>query len=296
MPRPGRGLCPHGEDIHRQGMVRGPAGATADRLALRGDFEKEFFREIAKALGAAASYGFKGNELRERVNDILRPGYLTMVIDEAHFLWPQRNIREASPRRIEWVRASLANYGVPVVMIATHQFTKAQQQIEKHTNWSSEQLIGRIAFCAKLPDHLKKDDIAAVARFHLPEADARSITFLVDYVIASKKHLASIDHGVKAARHEASKAGRTSVTYKDVMIGFNNTVLPSDRNLVSATQGAEIGATRRKKGQSRMYAEPSQQPFKTISALVPERDSGTALIVTPDRKNKRSGPASLSSV
>jgi DNA transposition AAA+ family ATPase len=259
--------------------------------------EKEFFREIAKALGAAASYGFKGNELRERVNDILRPGYLTIVIDEAHFLWPQRNLREASPRRIEWVRASLANYGVPVVMIATHQFTKAQQQIEKHTNWSSEQLIGRISFCAKLPDHLEKDDIAAVARFHLPEADARSIAFLVDYVIASKKHLASIDHGVRAARHEAHKAGRSTVTYKDVMIGFNNTVLPSDRNLANAAQGAETGARTRRKGQSKVYALPVlQQPIKTISAPSLERDSGAALIVTPDRKNKRSGHASLSTV
>jgi len=228
--------------------------------------DKEFFREIAKALGAAASYGLKGNELRERVNDILRPGYLTLVIDEAHFLWPQRNLREASPRRIEWVRASLANYGVPVVMIATHQFTKAQQQIEKHTNWSSEQLIGRIAFCAKLPDHLEKDDIAAVARFHLPEADARSIGFLVDYVIASKKHLASIDHGVKAARHEANKAGRATVTYKDVMIGFSNTVLPSDRNLVNATQADPVT---RMKGQSKVYAMPVQQPLKRFPRQFP---------------------------
>jgi DNA transposition AAA+ family ATPase len=259
--------------------------------------EKEFFREIAKALGAAASYGFKGNELRERVNDILRPGYITLCIDEAHWLWPTRNLREATPRRIEWVRCSLANYGVSVAMISTHQFTRAQQQIEKHTNWSSEQLIGRIAFCAKLPDHLKRDDIAAVARFHLPEAEDRTIDFLVDYVIASKKHLASIDHGVKAARHEAHKAGRTTITHKDVLIGFNNTVLPSDRNLINAAQGAAPGALSHKKGQSKVYALPSQcRPPETISAPSPERDSSAALIVTSDRKNMRSDQASLSSV
>jgi hypothetical protein len=193
--------------------------------------DKEFFREIAKALRAASSYGFKGNELRERVNDILQLGHLSLVIDEAHFLWPTRNVREATPRRIEWVRTSLANHGVPVVMVATHQFTKAQQQIEKHTNWSSEQLVGRIAFCAKLPDRLDPKDIEAVARFHLPEAEPRSIKFLVDYVVASKKHLASIEHGVKAARHQAALAGRAKVTYADIMLGFNNTVLPSDRAL-----------------------------------------------------------------
>ncbi len=174
--------------------------------------DKEFFREIAKAIGSASGYGLKTNELRERINDILRPGFITLVIDEAHFLWPSRNLREASPRRIEWVRSSLANYSVPVAMIATHQFTKAQQQIEKNTNWSSEQLIGRIAFCAKLPDHLKEGDIAAVARFHLPDAEERTITFLVDYVIASKKHLASIEHGVlkrlgtKRTRQDATRS------------------------------------------------------------------------------------------
>jgi hypothetical protein len=235
--------------------------------------EKEFFREIAKAVGAAASYGFKGNELRERVNDILRPGYLTLVIDEAHFLWPQRNLREATPRRIEWVRASLANYGTPVVMIATHQFTKSQQQIEKNTNWSSEQLIGRIAFCAKLPDRLPKEDIAAVARFHLPEAEDRSIAFLVDYVIASKKNLASIDHGVKAARHEAAKAGRASVTHTDIMVGFNHTVLPSDRNLMNASLSPAKGAAAGLKRRSKVYALP-------ISAPIPERDSVASVTVT----------------
>lgn len=254
--------------------------------------EKEFFREIAKALGAASSYGLKGNELRERVNDILRPGYITLCLDEAHWLWPTRNLREATPRRIEWVRCSLANYGVPVVMIATHQFTRAQQQIEKHTNWSSEQLIGRIAFCAKLPGQLQEGDIAAVARFHLPEAEERTIRFLVDYVIASKKHLASIDHGVKAARHEARKAGRATVTHKDVMIGFNNTLLPSDRNLASGEDETAATKSRPVKGPSKVFAEQLQNPLEPLSAPIPERDSGAALIAT-DRQNIRS-TASLS--
>jgi hypothetical protein len=250
--------------------------------------DKEFYREVAKALGAAASYGLKGNELRERVNDILRPGHLTLVIDEAHFLWPSRNLREASPRRIEWVRSSLANYAVPVAMIATHQFTKAQQQIEKNTNWSSEQLIGRIAFCAKLPDHLEETDIAAVARFHLPNAEDRTIEFLVNYVIASKKHLASIEHGVKAARHEARKAGRDEVTHKDLLTAFTNTVVPSDQNLSQAFAGAK--AVRPKRG----LLASSRGTNEPISTSGPERDTGGALTVNSDRTNNRSSAASLS--
>jgi hypothetical protein len=216
-----------------------------------------------------------------------------LVIDEAHFLWPQRNMRKSSPRHIEWVRASLANYGVPVIMVATHQFTKAQQQVEKHTNWESAQLVGRIAFCAKLPDRLEPSDIEAVARFHLPEAEAHTISFLVDYVIASKKHLASIDHGVKAARHEARKAGRSAVTHKDVLIGFNNTVLPSDAALAHAGHVSPIGP---RKSQRNASAATLQQPCETISKPLPERDRGESLTVKSERRFRRSAPTSLSTV
>jgi hypothetical protein len=49
------------------------------------------------------------------------------------------------------------------------------------------------------------------------------------------------------------------------------------------------------KGHSKVYAHPVRvEPQKTISAPIPERDSGAALVVTPDRKNKRSASASLS--
>jgi len=252
--------------------------------------DKEFFREINRALYATAGYGLKTNELRERGTGILREGHLTLVIDEGHFLWPQRNLREASPRRIEWVRASLVNYSVPVAIISTHQFTKSQQQLEKHSNWSSEQFIGRLAFCAKLPARLKRGDIEAVARFHLPEAEERTIDFLVNYVVASKKHLASIEHGVRAARHEAKKHGRLTVTYDDVMVGFDNTVIPTDANLANAAQTAETRAARRRKGGSPFFETMLPEPPESI----PERDSGSGLVVKLDRKDKRSDQASLS--
>ncbi len=132
-----------------------------------------------------------------------------------------------------------------MALIATHQFTRAQQIIEKNTHWSSEQLIGRIAFCAKLPDHLVKDDIADVVRYHIPEAEKRTVDFLVDYVVASKKHLACVDHGVRAARHVARREGRNHLTHRDVLLGFNNTVLPSDRNLAGVAEVTRAGCDRK---------------------------------------------------
>ena len=244
--------------------------------------DKEFFREIALAIGAASSYGLKATELRERVNDILRQGHFALVVDEAHFLWPVQNLRDSIPRRMEWLRTSLANHNVPVVMIATHQFSKVQQLIEKKTTWSSEQLTGRIAFSAKLQDRLEENDIRSVAKYHLPEAEERSIEFLVQYVIASKKYLASIDHGVKAARHQAAKSGRTNVTHSDVIEGFKNTVLPSDQALAAAAGGIIPIA---KKNPFNRLAEPTHGICKG--------DSGTSfsrqILPEPPKARLRSG-------
>jgi hypothetical protein len=255
--------------------------------------EKVFFREIAQALGAAAGHGYKGNEIRERVNDILRAGHLTLVIDEAHWLWPSRNLREAVPRRIEWVRCSLNNHGVPVAMIATHQFTRSHQVIEKNTKWSSEQLIGRIGFCARLPDQLERDDIASVVRYHLPAAEERTVTFLVNYVIGSKKYLAAVDHMVRAARHEARKAGRDRVTHRDVMLGFDNTVVPSDAQMAAMSTPSARPLSKPRGKASKVFTTASLAHGNPLSASdLPERGVGAALKVSNPDRVKRSTLAS----
>jgi hypothetical protein len=248
--------------------------------------DKEFFREIAHAIGSSASYGFKTNELRERVNDVLQSGHLTLAIDEAHYLWPQRNFREALPKRINWVVSALNNYDVPVAMIATPQFTASQQRIEKNTHWKSAQLIGRISYCAALPDQLAPESLAAIARFHLPEASAESIGVLVDYATASQKHLAGIEQAVKAARHHARLKGRETITHADLMRAFDVTVTPSDAALAAATGPTPSTSATRIKRPGRIYAEPLQRPLKTISPPSPERETGGALVVSSDRSKR----------
>jgi hypothetical protein len=115
----------------------------------------------------------------------------------------------------------------------------------------------------------------------------------VNYVIASKKHLASIDHGVKAARHQARKNGREQVTYADIMLGFNNTVLPSDAALAAAAQGS--GALSMKSRRNPI-ASRLHEPSKTISTPISERETRSSLAVPPARSSRHSdNDASLSS-
>jgi len=176
----------------------------------------------------------EAQELRARISDVMQTGHLMLVIDEAHYLFPQTDVRRALPNRVNWMLTELVNFGVAVALISTPQFTASQRVIEKTTHWASEQLIGRIARYTRLPDRLDQEDLEAVARFHLPEGDKKSIAALVAYAQASRKYLAGIEHATKAARYEAQLQGRKKVTFDDIKRAIATSVMPSDAALQEA--------------------------------------------------------------
>ncbi len=190
-----------------------------------------FFRAIARSLGVSINLNSKAQQLRERIEDVLQRGDLMAVFDEAHYLWPQRNCREALPARINWIMTALVNYGVPVALVTTPQFTRAQKVVERRTHWASEQFIGRIAHYQKLPDYLDEQDLKAVARSLLPEGDRKSIETLVAYAQASAKYLAGIDAAVRRARFLVAKEYRTAVSFADIKLTIQENVIPSDSAL-----------------------------------------------------------------
>jgi hypothetical protein len=238
---------------------------------------KDFFRAVAKALGMSASYNLKAQDLRARIGDVLQGAYLTLVIDEAHYMFPQTNFREALPNRINWLLTELVNAGVPVALVSTPQFTISQKIIEKNTHWASEQLMGRISRYTALPERLEKRDLAAVARYHLPEGDERSIAALVAYAQASKKYLAGIEHATKAARFESKLQGRAKVTFNDIREAIGNSVMPSDLALQQALSPAPKTARKRS---SNPAATPLHSPF-TPPSPVPPRHEDDSLSVLP---------------
>ena len=81
-----------------------------------------FFRAIAKSLGVSINLNSKAQQLRDRVEEVLQRGGLILVLDEAHYLWPQSNYREALPARVNWLMTALVNHDVPVALITTPQF------------------------------------------------------------------------------------------------------------------------------------------------------------------------------
>jgi hypothetical protein len=79
-----------------------------------------------------------------------------LVIDEAHYLWPQYQRSYSSPELIDWVNTALVNHDVPVALICTDQFAKLKARVEKQTGWTSEQLEHRVKRYKKLSRTPKK--------------------------------------------------------------------------------------------------------------------------------------------
>lgn len=242
-----------------------------------------FYRAIAKSLGVSINLNSKAQDLRQRIEETLQAGHLILVLDEAHYLWPNLIDKRSLPARINWVMTALVNHGVPVCLVTTPQFSRNQKAIEAKTRWTSEQFIGRIGHYQKLPDALNDSDIAAIAQLALPEADADSVELLVTYAKGSARYIAAIEALVCRARFMAGKEGRTEIGADDLRKTIKTSVIPSDNALAQALLPAPV------KGRSRATPAPAVQsapprqvaPFQSNSEggnPMPRRETG--LVVT----------------
>ena len=190
-----------------------------------------FFRAIARSLGVSINLNSKAQQLRDRIEDVLQTGQLMLVLDEAHYLWPQTNYRGALPARVNWLMTALVNGGVPVALVTTPQFIRTQKEIEKRTCWTSEQFIGRIGHYEKLPEALTTADLIAVAQAVLPTGSAQTIELLASYAQSSAKYLAGIEAVVARARFVAARERRGKIGFADIKRAIQESVIPSDTAL-----------------------------------------------------------------
>jgi len=251
LPRRGKSFSAKAWCEQRPGAVRyAQVPATNDDFA--------FFRVIAECLGVSINLKSKAQELRGRIEETLQSSKLMLVLDEAHYLWPQSNYRHTTPGRVNWLMTALVNHGVPVALVTTPQFFLSQKEIEDRTHWTSEQFTGRIGHYEKLPEKLSADDLRLVAKAMLPEGDARSIESLADYAQGSKKYLGAIEAAVPRARYNANRAGRDKVIFADVKQAILESVIPSDSALAAALAPA---TTSRRKRPVQAAALPLQPQF-----------------------------------
>src|SRR5260370_11935351 len=149
-----------------------------------------------------------------------------IVIDEAHYLWPQYQRSYSSPELIDWVNTALVNHDVPVALICTDQFAKLKTRVETQTGWTSEQLEHRVKRYRKLPSTPTKEDLEAVAERLLavkwnsldqrwnvsgPMPHPDVIKMVAGYALTCKTRLPAVANTVAEARYQARRRERSQI-------------------------------------------------------------------------------------
>jgi hypothetical protein len=207
-----------------------------------------FFQKIGAALGFAAS-GRKAMELQSRAEEFFARSKMMLVIDEAHYLFPQTMRVASSPELIDWIDTALVNQGVPVALFCTDQFAKLKNRVERQTGWTSEQFMHRVFRYRKIEEKPPLADVEAVTRrllscawdhssqAWLPTTRACSevaVEALSKYAHAQSIPLAVAASCVDEARLNAQKARRLVVTQSDIFTALDEGQIPSDTALVRA--------------------------------------------------------------
>jgi DNA transposition AAA+ family ATPase len=71
--------------------------------------ETSFLHRLAQALGVSINLKSRALDLRLRVEEVLQGGDLMLVMDEAHYLWPQGRSSDTVPGRVNFVNTTLIN-------------------------------------------------------------------------------------------------------------------------------------------------------------------------------------------
>lgn len=212
-----------------------------------------FFQGLATAIGLAASKR-KATDMQVKVEDFFGKTGLMLVIDEAHYLWPQHERSHSNPELVDWINTALVNQRVPVALICTDQFAKLKVRVEKRTGWTSEQLEHRVKRYKKLPSTPAKADLEAVAarllamRWNASEqqwnlagssASRNFVHLVVGYALTCKMSLPAISDTIEEARYQARKNGRTQIAARDLRNALLDFRIPSDAALQRAFEKPE---------------------------------------------------------
>ncbi len=207
--------------------------------------EGELLREVAKALGMEITPTSTASRLRDRIDYVLSHTRLMLVFDEAHMIFPLNFSRNTAPARLNWVRRSVMDAGLPCAFVATPQsYDSAQKRYVKTTGYSIAQFSERFLKTVELPDELSREDLLAVARIHFPKIAEPYLHYVVEKTVATERNYVSdLEKIATLARDNAQESGRALPTLEDIKSALEDVLPPAARPaLAPATTGDEIGS------------------------------------------------------
>jgi hypothetical protein len=189
--------------------------------------ERGFYSAVAEELGIPRGSAYNGQQTSLRIIDALKTSRLTLVLDEAQRLWPQRSRPAQTPMRLLWL-TTLVNAGVPVGLVALPEFFRLQRALVQSSGWSDAQFNRRLSMIKELPVQLREEDLRRVARHWMPEGSADCHELLVRYAQASRINLSAITETLRAARFLARKSGRAEAAFTDIQDAVTHIRAPMD--------------------------------------------------------------------
>lgn len=188
-------------------------------LVPTGNDEKGLLLAIARSLGVPVNLTSKANALRERIEEALIGGRLLLVLDEAQQLWPESYPGDNMAKRIAWV-VSLANRGVPIVLLATGLFDVHQEAAVRLGHWDAKVFNSRLLTRTELPSQLPDQDLMRVARYLLPGLGAQLPEYLAIFGSTREVPLRAMVAAVTRAKHLAALEGRLELSEGNVASGI----------------------------------------------------------------------------
>lgn len=240
--------------------------------------EKSLYKAVAEALGVADGVSYSGQQIRERVEEVLRRSKLMLVFDEAQNLWPRRMRPTSVPSRVLWVM-SLMNMSVPIAFVALPEFTDWMNVVADKTAWSKAQIEGRIARKRRLPEKLSETDLTNLAAHLLPGGADRSIKVLVNCARLHKAGAAVVTDAIASAKYLASKRGAGAPTFDDIKAAIEADWLPTQAPAAPGVQASrKVRAHPLQRGRTvlgeRLQLAPEPSLFPVSRVIIPAAIGG----------------------
>ena len=230
--------------------------------------EGELLRAVAKALGIETGVRQRGHDLRAEIEFVLQQFRPLLVFEEASFLYPATFSKNTMPARLNWVRRSVMDRGIPCAFVWTPQTHRdARNRFLKATNFAIEQFDGRILRTVNLPVEISREDLLAIARIHFPGLDERYCEYVVSKAAATERNYCSDVSNIAAlARFNAEKAGRAMPNFEDIKTAIAD-VLPNAAKL------PEISAPRKSRSRPESPLQVVCKTRETRPTVAADADS-----------------------
>jgi hypothetical protein len=234
-----------------------------------GTDEMTLFRCIAQAVGTACSIARKAGEIKANVEKALQPGHLTLVLDEAHFLWPQSaRAQRSAPKRVDWLRTALIDHGVPVAIISTPQFFATQCDRFHRGGWNASQISRRLAHTERLPEKLSSADLQAVIKLHFPQIPKARVFDIAMLATGSLGSVGAIAHLRKRLDFLVGRKGAQS----------ESAILDRLIAELATEAGFSPGALKAGAMKRAPVAAVLQRPARSIAMPIPQRGTAPGIL------------------